>query len=321
MRIICPNCGAQYEVPNDVVPETGRDVQCSNCGTTWFQRHPSQDTELAEELGQKPLSKEWSDPTPETTPAPEAEAPEPEAAAAEAPEPEAPPPAPAFDGYDEDYYKAPAVAAAPALRRQLDPAIAELLREEAEREARARAEEAQRAQAFETQPDLGLQDPETETERHQRETRERMARLKGEKVQTAPKPTPAEEPPAAPAQSASRRELLPDIDQINSTLRAGTDRRPAEADDHDTPGRAAAPRGEGPAIPAKSGSRAGFITAVVIALGMGGTYAYAPQIVENVPAAQPHLDSYVQWIDGLRLWLDGKAQSLLLWLDSIAAGQ
>ncbi|NBR91243.1 MAG: hypothetical protein EBS68_15290, partial [Rhodobacteraceae bacterium] len=29
MRIICPNCGAQYEVPNDVVPETGRDVQCS----------------------------------------------------------------------------------------------------------------------------------------------------------------------------------------------------------------------------------------------------------------------------------------------------
>ena len=316
MRIICPNCGAQYEVPNDVVPETGRDVQCSNCGTTWFQRHPSQDTELAEELGQKPLSKEWSDPTPEDAPPTEPEAP-----TLNTVEPEAPPPVPSFDDYDEDYEKAPAVAAAPALRRQLDPAIAELLREEAEREARARAEEAQRAQAFETQPDLGLQDPETEVERHQREASERMARLKGEKVPPAA-PAPVEEPPAAPvSQSASRRELLPDIDQINSTLRAGTDRRPAEADDHDTPGRTAAPRGDGPAIPAKSGSRAGFLTAVIIALGMGGTYAYAPQIVENLPAAQPHLDGYVQWVDGLRVWLDGKAQSLLLWLDSIAAGQ
>lgn len=315
MRIICPNCGAQYEVPNDVVPETGRDVQCSNCGTTWFQRHPSQDTELAEELGQKPLSKEWSDPIPEDAPAAEPETPAP---AAE--EPEAPRPAPALDDYDEDYDKAPAVAAAPALRRQLDPAIAELLREEAEREARARAEEAQRAQAFDTQPDLGLQDPETEAERHQREARERMARLKGEKVQAAPKPAPVEEPPTAPAQSSSRRELLPDIDQINSTLRAGTDRRPAEADDHDTPGGAAAPRGEGAARPEKSGSRAGFITAVAIALGMGGTYAYAPQIVETLPAAQPYLDGYLQWIDGFRLALDSKAQSLLLWLDSIAAG-
>ncbi|MCK5500021.1 MAG: zinc-ribbon domain-containing protein, partial [Tritonibacter mobilis] len=37
MRLICPNCGAQYEVPEDVIPENGRDVQCSNCGDTWFQ--------------------------------------------------------------------------------------------------------------------------------------------------------------------------------------------------------------------------------------------------------------------------------------------
>ena len=40
MRLICPNCDAQYEVPTEVVPTDGRDVQCSNCGQTWFQHHP-----------------------------------------------------------------------------------------------------------------------------------------------------------------------------------------------------------------------------------------------------------------------------------------
>jgi predicted Zn finger-like uncharacterized protein len=37
MRLICPNCGAQYEVSDDVIPVSGRDVQCSNCGHTWFE--------------------------------------------------------------------------------------------------------------------------------------------------------------------------------------------------------------------------------------------------------------------------------------------
>lgn len=40
MRIICPDCDAQYEVPDEVIPEEGRDVQCSNCGTTWMFEHP-----------------------------------------------------------------------------------------------------------------------------------------------------------------------------------------------------------------------------------------------------------------------------------------
>ncbi|WP_411996937.1 zinc-ribbon domain-containing protein [Aaestuariibius violaceus] len=37
MRLTCPNCGAEYEVSEDAIPTTGRDVQCSNCGDTWFQ--------------------------------------------------------------------------------------------------------------------------------------------------------------------------------------------------------------------------------------------------------------------------------------------
>ena len=59
MRLVCPNCGAQYEVPDDVIPETGRDVQCSNCGDTWFQKHPSQDRDLADELDEQFDEAHW----------------------------------------------------------------------------------------------------------------------------------------------------------------------------------------------------------------------------------------------------------------------
>lgn len=58
MRLVCPNCGAQYEVDAGLIPEAGRDVQCSNCGNTWFQPHPENDLELSEDLGR---------PEPETT--------------------------------------------------------------------------------------------------------------------------------------------------------------------------------------------------------------------------------------------------------------
>lgn len=37
MRLICPNCDAQYDVAADAIPPSGRDVQCSSCNYTWFQ--------------------------------------------------------------------------------------------------------------------------------------------------------------------------------------------------------------------------------------------------------------------------------------------
>ena len=65
MRLTCPNCGAQYEVPDEVIPETGRDVQCSNCGDTWFQTHPSQQTEEDTEAAEAPHPG-WDSPEEET---------------------------------------------------------------------------------------------------------------------------------------------------------------------------------------------------------------------------------------------------------------
>ena len=38
MRLTCPNCGAEYEVPDGMVPPAGRHVQCTSCHTRWFVR-------------------------------------------------------------------------------------------------------------------------------------------------------------------------------------------------------------------------------------------------------------------------------------------
>lgn len=60
MRLVCPNCGAQYEVDDRVIPENGRDVQCSACGHGWYQTRKelsvSEEGEPAPELIDEPVA-------------------------------------------------------------------------------------------------------------------------------------------------------------------------------------------------------------------------------------------------------------------------
>ena len=37
MRLVCPNCKANYEIPPNAVPIGGREVKCDSCGHSWFQ--------------------------------------------------------------------------------------------------------------------------------------------------------------------------------------------------------------------------------------------------------------------------------------------
>ena len=37
MRLVCPRCGAEYEIDDRLIPAGGREVECSSCGNTWFQ--------------------------------------------------------------------------------------------------------------------------------------------------------------------------------------------------------------------------------------------------------------------------------------------
>src|SRR6056297_2332325 len=130
MRLTCPNCGAQYEVPDEVIPETGRDVQCSNCGDTWFQFHPDhmpQDDAQAETAAEQQSADDadgYADYDVEPEPQPE---PQPD------PTPE--------DQYEDPDEHAEEDETSPP-RRELDPSIRDLLREEATREEQARAAEA-----------------------------------------------------------------------------------------------------------------------------------------------------------------------------------
>ena len=185
----------------------------------------------------------------------------------------------------------------PPKRQELDPAVADILRQEAEQEARAR--ELDNAD-LESQPDLGLDDAEDEDARRARQARERMARMRGE--------DPDAEVTAAAA-LGSRRDLLPDIEEINSTLRSAGDRQISNTET------ATASK------PKKSGFKRGFVTVALIAILLAAIYIFAPAISKSVPQLDPFINSFVGTVDQARSWLDGQMKSLAKWLDATAASQ
>ncbi len=326
MRLICPNCGAQYEVPEDVIPDGGRDVQCSNCGDTWFQKDPSQDRELSEELEQSLDDAHWEDQATDSTQAPAPEA-APDYVEQHAVDEEATEDGAQWDDYEdqdqeqdgsepvsEDHHAQEEAfdpdgddeeetPDAPPLRqpRELDPSVSEILREEAEHEQQAR--QAESASGLETQPDLGLeQSTDTESQRD-REARLRMARMRGLSDEEALGAA------AGLAANASRRDLLPDIEEINSSLRKDTDRAVASENKGDA----------APAEPRRGGFSRGFLTMILLAVALILLYVYADRIAALVPALGGVLDSYVSAVDSLRSWLDQQVLALMGWLDGMSS--
>ncbi|MDT8857261.1 zinc-ribbon domain-containing protein [Paracoccaceae bacterium Fryx2] len=259
MRLICPNCDAQYEVDDGAIPDEGRDVQCSNCGHAWFQIAPEEE---AARTAEEELFGTAEFPAPAVTAALAAPPPPPPVVAEPDPEP-------------------PAPAAAP--RRALDESLLAVLREEAEREVAVRRAEDPRP--VETQADLGLAEPEPDTAASV--ARRRIAQMKGV--------DPDILPPAA-ARPATRRDLLPDIEEINSTLRASNERR--------RDGDSLPPEPQ----PGRGGFRSGFVLMMIVAVVLSLTYAMAPRISAQLPASAPTLDGYVAAVDAARLWLDGVMQ-------------
>jgi predicted Zn finger-like uncharacterized protein len=70
MRLTCPNCGARYEVDDALIPPEGRDVQCSDCVTTWFQA--GRRTSMPDAPAARPPFVEEADAEDEVVDAPEA---------------------------------------------------------------------------------------------------------------------------------------------------------------------------------------------------------------------------------------------------------
>ncbi|PTQ73443.1 zinc-ribbon domain-containing protein [Celeribacter persicus] len=308
MRLICPNCGAQYEVDARVIPDTGRDVQCSNCGHTWFQRPAHLDPDLAEELGYElphegsaeeqteteeteAVVPEFED-TPEATDSPditteEVSEPEPE----EEPEPEPAPVSPTVDVEDEpedapeEDDDEPAPAPAPQSGSALKDSVRDILRAEVEFDQAMRQSQ---GETLETQPDLGLEEPTQDSAK--KSLRDRMARLRG--LDPADSGIVAGSVAAA---TGKRRDLLPDIEEINSTLSASSERDEDGTVPDENTLRARAER---------SGFRSVFLVLVLAALMLVALYVLAPLIVAKVPALAGVMETYVDAANGFRAWLD-----------------
>jgi predicted Zn finger-like uncharacterized protein len=289
MRLICPNCDAQYEVDDSAIPEGGRDVQCSNCGHGWFQLPLG----LAEEIEAETELFGAPDAEPSSGPAASISAPAETDAAPPPPDspnglddlvtrptaadPDAAAGMASVAAQDEESEPAPPPPDATIPRRALDESLLAVLKEEAEREAAARRAE---KRPIETQTDLGLEETGNAAA-----LRERLARLR------APEPEPEPEVTDRPA---ARRDLLPDIEEINSTLRASSENR--AADDQ-----TAAP----PSARRSSGFRSGFFLMLFLAVIAASAYVAAPRISQQFPAAEGAMTTYVNGVNRLRAALDG----------------
>jgi predicted Zn finger-like uncharacterized protein len=259
MRLICPNCGAQYEVDSSMIPDEGRDVQCSACGHTWYQLPDGAEAVAEPEIEAEPDIDDDIDETVEVEETvgigetdPVEEAPEP--VAATAPLPQKP-------------------------SERLDQNILGILREEAQRETEARR--AEQAEALEVQPELGLPD---EAPAPRATARPEPRRIDDE--------DDADDFVAAPG---SRGDLLPDIEEINSSLRPASEH--AEAAEVADPMVVAARE--------RRGFRWGFTLMIVLAALLVIAYVFAPQIGQQAPALEPALAGYVDAANGLRDGVEG----------------
>lgn len=292
-RIVCPNCRARYDIPRNVIPAEGRDVQCSSCGHTWFQAAPAQAApqqpppQPAEATsGQTGLDDlpDWA-----ATDQPGL-ADLPDRAAGDVGLDDLP----SRTDTDAEGADEPEEGPAPP-RPALSEQAADVFREERALEAQRRA----RAQSLESQPELGLEpSPEDAADRRARQARARMARLNDDA------------PPAAEAsrRAASRSDLLPDVDEITQSLRGGAYLRPnpppamARYDTRRT-----------------GGFSRGFAIAMLLGIAVVAIYAYAGDIATTIPQTAPILSAYVEALNGAREWVDGQTQTLLAMLDRLSS--
>ncbi|RWR17090.1 hypothetical protein D2T30_19995 [Sinirhodobacter populi] len=297
MRLICPGCGAQYEVDDGIIPDAGRDVQCSACGQVWFQK--SRPMLLSEEEAVAlPLTAQDRHPGIEPPRAPLSSSDAADqvmsSAFAEDPDPELP-----------ETPSAPATRPQP--RRALDESLLAILREEAEREARARRAE---SPALETQEEMNLtpapappapaaatpaepvpEDAPADTPAVDPLPEEIVVETAVVETPAEPEPEPVTPPPRP------EPEPLPDISALKASLRASADRNSAHVAQM--------------AEQKRAGFRLGFVSVLAVAALATAIYGFAPELGEAVPDLDPALSAYVDQVNQGRVWLDEHLRSAM----------
>lgn len=226
MRLTCPECAAQYEIADGLIPPEGRDVECSACGHGWH-------------------------------------------------EPGAPKLVLTADAAVDDDLPDPDDLPPPAASGLSDPVLA-ILREEAERELSARAEE--------------------------RGAR-RGALAAG--IAEATRRPGAEEGAALPDPHALAASLRWEVPARPAELALPQPEAPAMPAALPEPARAAA-------IVAAGQQRAhdrGFAVALLAAALLAGAYAAAPSLAARGVASAPLMQARAS-VDEGRLWLQSRAEAL-----------
>ncbi len=291
MRLICPNCGAQYNIADDAIPDGGRDVQCSSCGHTWLQTDVPVVTESVDE------STATGDVQDNDSSA----------------EPE-------IDELAETAREAVPASAMEPERKNLDAAVADILRTEASRgdsptpavstasavsavlatsAATAEGEEpspittppiAEKYVPPATQNDVQAEVVDAD------ETRKRIAQMTVDEGGTRAGSAQS----AAAAAAAANLRRVPDINEINAALRA-------RAQASDTSGLTEAEKQE---AVQRSGFRRGFFFVLILFAILITPYFFADQITENLPQTRNFMASYMLTVDGIRVWLNAQIGSI-----------
>lgn len=267
MRLTCPNCNAQYEVDDAVIPRAGRDVQCSACGNTWLQ-YPR---EVALQMREAELDEDDG---------------------AEADQGASPP-------SDPETSEVRAALRDPERAQRIDKSVLDVLREEADRELeeRRRSHSGSETGGLETQGDLGLSRP----TRSQTSTRRALLDDEQTAPETAPDEAPAQQEPAS---APGRRNLLPDIEELSSTLAPG-------ASDGNTPDALEDLTNAASPSASSRGFGKGLTVVMLVALAFVMVYVFAPLIASLVPSLRPTLVTYVGMIDSARESVGAMLRGLL----------
>jgi hypothetical protein len=262
-----------------MIPDEGRDVQCSNCGHTWFELPPSDFEEFSQD------EFEMADDTAEAAPDPadefiearetasDQDADDEDASTKEDLSRALPPEA-------DDFFDDITGGARP--KPATDPDALDILREEADREMAQRR--APPSDVFESQGDLDL------------DVRSKVVPTRALRARQAHLDIDSDEPSTRQETSRltdddyeePRRDLLPDIDEINSTLKST--RRRSDAI---------------PEEPNRGGFRFGFALMLLAAIALVLAYVFAPILVKLLPGLEPTLVKYVDIANQFRDWVAG----------------
>ncbi len=345
LRLVCPNCTAQYEVDESVIPEAGRDVQCSNCGHTWWQLRsgPAADAdgEPSGTVAEAPAAAAGEEPGGGSPAAPEPMAPGAEVAEIETPMTD--------DGasasarlHDDDRVD----EAQPVPQQQPEDAHGDAHGAEAADDRGIGEGSAPRpepallasgmgadddgpalAAALAGTPGAALPQRRSLDEAVLDVLREEAEREVGaRRSETATAATPATPDPALAGTDLGRgqgerevevRARMASLDQFEEIEVAGQPRRERHAELPDLAtinstwdGKADADgdvAAADAAVRRRSGFRNGFGLTLLIAAGLALVYVYADQIAARAPALEASVTSYRESVDRARVWLDSAA--------------